>query len=181
MTPMSLRADCARCAALCCVALAFDKSDLFGFDKPAGEPCAHLSPCGGCGIHASRRDHGFGGCIGYDCLGAGQRVTQDLFGGRTWLQDPALLDPMARAFLALQKAHRLLLLLRQASQLPLAPADQTRRAELEAAAGGSDITLDSVAGLEIEVQSFLRGLRGYLDDERARSLPVTPARSSSRA
>jgi hypothetical protein len=37
-----LRAECARCAALCCVTLAFDASDLFAFDKAAGEPCPHF-------------------------------------------------------------------------------------------------------------------------------------------
>ena len=119
MTPDSLRADCARCAALCCVALAFDRSALFGFDKAAGEPCANLSERGRCRIHAERAAQGFGGCAAYDCLGAGQAVTQGLFGGRTWQDDPALLAPMMAAFAAQRPAHELLALLRQAQALAM--------------------------------------------------------------
>ena len=39
---MELTADCSKCAALCCVAMAFDKGDMFGCDKVAGEVCKHL-------------------------------------------------------------------------------------------------------------------------------------------
>ena len=37
-----LRADCARCSALCCVALPYAASADFAYDKPAGRPCRHL-------------------------------------------------------------------------------------------------------------------------------------------
>ena len=37
-----LRADCSRCAGLCCVAPPFAASADFAFDKPAGQPCRHL-------------------------------------------------------------------------------------------------------------------------------------------
>jgi hypothetical protein len=162
MNDLSLRADCARCAALCCVALAFDKSRLFGFDKAGGEPCRNLGARGDCRIHASRLERGFGGCVGYDCLGAGQRVTQDLFGGRTWRKDPALLGPMSRAFLVYERAHRLLALLAEARKLPLSRADQACRNRLEAAIAGSDIDFDRLASLETQAHGFLRGLRGCL-------------------
>ena len=36
-----LRADCARCAGLCCVAPAFAASADFAIDKPAGHACPH--------------------------------------------------------------------------------------------------------------------------------------------
>lgn len=162
MNDLSLHADCAHCAALCCVALAFDKSEHFGFDKPAGQPCQHLSACGDCRIHAARADSGFGGCVSYDCLGAGQRVTQEIFGGRTWLKDPDLLGPMADAFLTLTRAHRLLLLLREAQGLPLTSEDQGRREHLEAeivAAGAAPV---AVSVLEAATQDFLRSLRARL-------------------
>lgn len=166
MTSPDLRADCARCAALCCVALAFDKSPLFGLDKPAGERCLHLEACGRCRIHAERAQRGFGGCVAYDCLGAGQRVTQDLFGGRTWLRDPGLLGPMAEAFLTVTRAHRLLQLLRLAEALPLSRRDRRRRARLEAALVAAGANGAAVAALELDTQAFLQSLR-----ERALSPP----------
>jgi len=128
MTPSTLRGDCAQCAALCCVALAFDRSPLFAFDKPAGEPCANLGPRGRCTIHAERAAKGFAGCEAYDCLGAGQAVTQGLFGGRSWRDDPALLGPMMRAFAVMRPAYEVINLLRLARRLSL-PKSAGRRIE----------------------------------------------------
>ncbi len=70
-----LRADCANCAGLCCVALAFTRSADFAIDKPAGDPCVNLLDDFRCDIHPTLRDRGFKGCTVFDCLGAGQRVT----------------------------------------------------------------------------------------------------------
>jgi hypothetical protein len=128
MTSSTLRGDCAKCAALCCVALAFDRSPLFAYDKPAGEPCANLGAKGRCTIHAERAAKGFAGCEAYDCLGAGQAVTQDLFGGASWRDDPALLAPMMRAFSVMRPAHEALALLRQARRMSL-PVSAVRRLE----------------------------------------------------
>lgn len=71
---MDLRADCSRCAALCCVALAFDRSEDFAFDKPAGVPCPNLDG-NVCKIHDHLEEAGCRGCAHYECFGAGQRVT----------------------------------------------------------------------------------------------------------
>lgn len=158
MPTPSLRPDCSRCAALCCVALAFDKSEHFALDKPAGQPCPNLDASGGCRIHAVRAERGFGGCIAYDCLGAGQRVTQEVFGGRTWLREPELLAAMADAFHVLTRAHRLLELLAQAKGLPLEAADQARRDELEGAVVAAGAGSVAVQALETETRAFLRGL-----------------------
>lgn len=158
MNTISLRPDCARCAALCCVALAFDKSSQFGFEKAAGQRCRHLSDSAGCRIHAERAERGFGGCVSYDCLGAGQRVTQDLFGGRSWLREPDLLGPMAEAFLTLSRAHRLLQLLGEARELPLSDKDHGRREALEAEIVAAGANLTKVMTLEDETRSYLRGL-----------------------
>ena len=68
-----LAADCANCAGLCCVALAFTRSADFAFDKPAGDPCVNLLDDFRCDIHPDLRDRGFKGCTVFDCLGAGQR------------------------------------------------------------------------------------------------------------
>jgi len=144
------------------VALAFDKSALFAFDKAAGEPCRHLDGQGGCAIHAARAARGFRGCMAYDCLGAGQRVTQAMFRGRSWRDDPALLAPMVRAFLAVERAHRLLQLLSEAARLPLTPADERRRGELEVAVQLAGAEPEAVARLELDTRRFLRGLRACL-------------------
>ena len=133
MPDADLRPDCARCAALCCVAFHFDRSDQFGFDKAAGEPCAHLAEGGGCAIHERRLEQGFAGCIAYDCHGAGQAVTQGLFGGQDWRRDGALLGPMMEAFLKGERAHHLLVVLRQADRLPLSPAHRRGLDQLTAA------------------------------------------------
>ncbi len=71
-----LRGTCERCAGFCCVALAFDRGEAFAFDKPANEPCRHLSASARCVAHESRAERGLSGCIGYDCDGAGQHVTE---------------------------------------------------------------------------------------------------------
>ncbi|MFI9600239.1 pentapeptide repeat-containing protein [Streptomyces sp. NPDC052043] len=79
-----LRGDCARCFGLCCVALTFAASADFALDKPAGKPCPNLRDDHRCGIHTRLRQQGFSGCTVYDCFGAGQKVSQVVFGGRDW-------------------------------------------------------------------------------------------------
>ena len=126
MDDAMLRADCARCAALCCVAHCFDRSKQFAFNKASGEPCRHLAPDFGCAIHAKRAAFGMSGCESYDCAGAGQRVVQELFAGRTWRDDPELAAPMLEAFGILRRIHELLLLLRTAERLPLLETQRQR-------------------------------------------------------
>jgi hypothetical protein len=70
-----LRADCANCVGLCCIALTFTKSADFALDKPAGEPCPNLGDDFRCTIHKDLRSKGFQGCTVYDCFGAGQAIT----------------------------------------------------------------------------------------------------------
>ncbi len=131
MPDIDLTADCSRCAALCCIVLPFDQSLAFGFDKAADEPCRHLAPDNRCSIHAHLAD-GFSGCVQFDCHGAGQRVTQEVFAGRSWRDDPALTGPMGAAFHTMRKLHEAVLLLNMAARLPLAaPQDRARCALLE--------------------------------------------------
>ena len=161
MTHVTLRADCARCAALCCVALAFDRSKLFAIDKAAGACCPHLGGAGKCRIHAERAVRGFGGCLGYDCLGAGQRVVQQLFGGASWQDEPALLQPMLHAFAVVGRVHELLALLEEAKKLPLSRPERrrlralVRRLEATADAARTAVWNDSLAQ---SVRTFLRSL-----------------------
>ncbi len=84
----AIRADCSRCAALCCVAPSFRASSEFAADKAAGAPCPHLVGERTCGIHDRLRSSGYRGCAAFDCFGAGQHVTQVTFAGYRWQDDP---------------------------------------------------------------------------------------------
>ncbi|MEH0934121.1 pentapeptide repeat-containing protein [Micromonospora psammae] len=112
-----LRADCARCVGLCCVAPAFTASADFALDKPAGQPCPNLRPDSRCGVHDQLRERGFPGCTVFDCFGAGQRVTQVTFPGRNWRDDPATAAAMFAAFTVARPLHELLWYLTEAVAL----------------------------------------------------------------
>ena len=58
-TGLGLRADCARCFALCCVAPAFAISVDFAINKRAGKACPNLQADFRCGIHTRLRQQGF--------------------------------------------------------------------------------------------------------------------------
>jgi uncharacterized protein YjbI with pentapeptide repeats len=113
-----LRADCARCAGLCCVAPSFAASADFAIDKPAGQPCPNLLPDFRCGIHADLRGQGFPGCTVFDCFGAGQQVTQVTFGGRDWRQDPGTAESMFAVFTVMWRLRELQWYLAEALRLP---------------------------------------------------------------
>lgn len=69
----ALRADCASCFGLCCVALTLTRSADFAIDKDAGKPCGNLQEDFRCGIHTELRTRGFPGCTVYDCFGRARR------------------------------------------------------------------------------------------------------------
>jgi len=120
-----LRADCARCSALCCVALPYAASADFAYDKPAGQPCRHLDDFS-CSIHAQLPERGFPGCTVFDCLGAGQQVTQQTYGGLTWRDRPDLAGEIFAAFLIMRQLQELRWYLRQADRGDQ-PGDVRRR------------------------------------------------------
>lgn len=120
------RGDCQNCLGLCCMAFAFDASDMFAYDKPAGQPCRHLTGDYGCAIHDQRVAKGFAGCLKYDCLGAGQRISQTVFAGKSWRDSDETRRQIIDAFRALRQVHRLLELVLVAGKLPL---DAEQRAE----------------------------------------------------
>ena len=105
-----------------------EKGDLFPIDKPAGVACPNLNDRHLCRIHSNLENKGFGGCIQFDCLGAGQRVVQDLFNGVSWRDDPKILSPMSQAFRDLRDIHEALQLLFSARALPLSK-DQAQKLE----------------------------------------------------
>jgi hypothetical protein len=146
-TRSDLRADCARCFALCCVAPAFARSSEFAIDKPAGVPCPHLADHR-CGIHEHLRDEGFAGCTAYDCFGAGQRLAQVTFGGRDWRTHHEVAVPMMAALPILRGLHELLWYVGDALRRPTSEA---LAAELGAALGQVEEAAASPADRILEV------------------------------
>jgi hypothetical protein len=112
-----LRADCSRCAGLCCVAPAFTASADFAIDKPAGVACPNLQSDFRCGIHSELRERGFRGCTVFDCFGAGQRITQETFGGRSWRETPELAIAQFAALPVMRQLHEALWYLVEAQNL----------------------------------------------------------------
>ena len=164
MDDAMLRADCSACAGLCCVALAFDRSALFAFDKAAGEPCRHLGAGHRCAIHATRERQGMAGCTRYDCYGAGQRVTA-MFAGRSWRDDGRTARLMFGMFGRVRRAHELVALLRTAASLPLPDADEAVRAQLETRLAAIPSVLE-VARLDAEARAFFGSLRHLVVRQR---------------
>jgi hypothetical protein len=151
-TRPQLRADCSRCAGLCCVVPAFSASADFAVDKPAGQACRHLGRDSGrdfrCGIHDRLRPEGFAGCAAYDCFGAGQRVVQQTFGGRDWRDSPSVAADMFGAFTRMRALHELLWHLDHAMRLPAAARLRSALSatydEIDRLAGGDPQALDAV-------------------------------------
>lgn len=163
--PDLLKSDCSKCAALCCLALAFDKGRDFAFDKNPGEPCRNLEGHQ-CAIHDSLTEKGFPGCVAYDCLGAGNRVVQEVFAGQSWQTEPRLTRPMMEAFSGMREVHKRIDLLRAAEALPLdGRDDQTRRdylARLEQHRWSGAELNEFEVGLALEIDLFFHGLRKYM-------------------
>ncbi|MEU9577195.1 pentapeptide repeat-containing protein [Streptomyces chilikensis] len=150
-----LRADCASCFGLCCVALPFARSADFAADKPAGQPCANLRQDFRCGIHVRLRDSGYQGCTVFDCFGAGQKVSQITFGGTDWRQAPETARSMFAVFPVMRQLHELLRYVTEALGLPSArPVHKELRralARIDALSRGS---AESIAALDVNA---LRG------------------------
>ena len=141
----ALRADCSRCAGLCCVAPPFAASADFAFDKPAGVACRHLQDDFRCGIHDRLRSSGFPGCTVFDCFGAGQRITQETFGGPTWREAPGLADDQFAVLPVVRRLHEMLWYLAEVLARPAASAHHAEARELrnrtERLAAGTPVEL----------------------------------------
>lgn len=109
-----LKPDCKNCFGLCCAALCFSASDGFAEDKKAGVPCRNLQPDFRCRTHDRLFESGCKGCVSYECLGAGQKVSQVTFGGKSWRQAPELAGQMFQGFLITAALHELLWYLNEA-------------------------------------------------------------------
>ena len=160
-----LRADCSRCAGLCCVAPAFARSSDFAIDKPAGTACLHLLDDFRCEIHERLRPAGFAGCTVFDCFGAGQR-TLKAYGGRSWRDADVVASQVFVVFDVLRALHELLWhlaeVLRHGEVTGLHARARQLREQVEGAAARVP---DDV--IEVEVEA-LRGTVGVLLAEASR-------------
>lgn len=153
--PAHLKADCAACTGLCCVVTPFDAVQGFGFDKPAHTPCPHLCGDFRCGIHDELADRGFRGCTVFDCHGAGQRVSQQLFPGQDWRDSAETAQQMFDAYTVMRGLHDLMVLLYTAS---VHVDDARLRVQLEAiehACGHTPIDRIDAAGFRRETMALL--------------------------
>ncbi|PAE20317.1 hypothetical protein CHH80_12040 [Bacillus sp. 7504-2] len=113
----TLTSDCEHCFGLCCVALPYAKSADFPFHKDGGEPCRNLLSDNRCKVHHELRDKGFHGCVSYECFGAGQHVSQKMYGGRDWRGHTELRKEMFAVFPLIQQLYEMLWYLTQALSL----------------------------------------------------------------
>jgi hypothetical protein len=157
-----LRADCANCAGLCCVAPAFAASADFAIDKPAGTPCPNLQSDFRCGIHDTLRDRGFPGCTVFDCFGAGQRITQETFGGAGWRETPGLARAQFAVLPVMRQLHEILWYLTEAAELPAAAplrdevSAARKRTERLAAGSADELTALDVTAFRATVGELLQ-------------------------
>lgn len=113
----TLISDCNNCFALCCVALPYGKSADFPLNKDGGKPCQNLCSNNMCAIHDHLREKGFRGCVSYECFGAGQHVSQTIYEGKDWRDDPKRANEMFKVFPLVQQLHEMLWYLKQALNL----------------------------------------------------------------
>jgi hypothetical protein len=104
----SLTADCTKCFGLCCTALTIVASSDFSINKPAGTPCMNLKSDYSCQIHSQLRENGFRGCTVFDCLGAGQVVSQVTFNGQSWRENPDIEKKMFQVFPIMEQIHEMI-------------------------------------------------------------------------
>jgi hypothetical protein len=104
----SLEPDCARCVGLGCVAPSFTRSGDHAFSIPEGEACRNLTKNFQCGVYPNLVEQGFPGCKAFNCLGAGQKVMQNMFPGADWRADADVRNRMFAAFFIVKKLHELI-------------------------------------------------------------------------
>lgn len=156
-----LRANCGDCFALCCTAFGFQRSADFAIDKPAGTACRNLSDDFACTIHDSLSQRGFRGCTVFDCFGAGQFVSQQLFDDVSWRESPATAPEMFAAFALARQLHEMLWHLTEASARAMspdsaAPADELRdRIAASLAADAESVLATDVSALHEQVRQVL--------------------------
>jgi hypothetical protein len=97
----------------------------------------------------------------FDCFGAGQQLTQVTFGGRSWLEDPAVAAAQFAALPVMRQLHEILWYLTEALGLPAAAPlhDELRnvraRAEETTAASSEELAAFELGGFRARVGELL--------------------------
>ena len=112
-----LVSDCSRCSGLCCIALYCFKSDGFPQNKPIGKPCINLMGDYKCRIHNDLESMGMKGCIGYDCFGAGQYLTEEVYRGVTWQTQPERVKEICDLYIFMYRMFQLRFFLYESKKL----------------------------------------------------------------
>lgn len=147
-----LKIDCKKCFGLCCMALYFSKLDGFPQDKEAGKPCCNLALDFTCQIHKDLAKKGLKGCIAYDCLGAGQKLSQVTYKGQAWKRQPAQMKEFAQTFLVMYQFHEMMWYLIQAMTISVAqPIKSKIVACLEETKRLTYLSAQEIVDFEIEV------------------------------
>ncbi|MDA5093944.1 hypothetical protein O2N63_07570 [Aliiroseovarius sp. KMU-50] len=161
----ALTADCNACMGICCVAPSFEKSAEFALTKPALTPCPHLNDKDRCKIYRNLDWHGFSACAKFDCKGAGQYLTQVVYPGKSWRDNPELKAAMAESYRRLRRVHDMLEIFTLAEALPLDEDQETARqaalSSLTPEDGWSEATLkqSEADGLFASLQEVLTTFR----------------------
>lgn len=160
-------ADCSQCFGLCCTALSFDRSDQFGHDKLAGQPCQYLQSDFRCRIHDKLDLLGYGGCDAFDCLGAGPRAST-AFAGENWQRDTAVARRLYARFSQLLSLQEMRQALETAASLDISEAlhsqrrDLLRRVAAEADSGHAHAS-NTAQAVVAEGKTYLKSLAAVLN------------------
>lgn len=167
MEDATFAADCSKCFGLCCTALSFDRSDQFGHDKLAGQPCQYLQADFRCRIHDKLDLLGYGGCDAFDCLGAGPRASA-AFAGENWQRDTATARRLYARFSQLLSLQEMRQALETAASLDISQElhgqrqDLLQRVAAEADSGRSEAS-DVAQAVVADGKAYLKGLAAVLN------------------
>lgn len=147
----ALVADCANCVGLCCVALAFARSEDFAFSKDAADPCRNLSVDYRCVVHSALRSSGLKGCTVFDCHGAGQKVTRSVYGGASWRDSLELATEMFAVFRVVRQLHEILWYLAAAAHaIPQGDLHERLETEYEHIEWMSEQTGEQIVSVDLD-------------------------------
>ncbi|GLC88818.1 pentapeptide repeat-containing protein [Lysinibacillus piscis] len=159
----NLQADCQQCFGLCCTALTITASSDFALNKPAGTPCPNLQIDFRCQIHHQLRDKGFKGCTVFDCLGAGQKISQQTFHGQDWRQHPEIADTMFRAFPIMEQLFEMIAYVAEALAYKL-PPQLTKKLQAQLATLQNATELDADELEKLDIVSYRQPVNALLSE-----------------
>lgn len=146
-----MKSDCSKCSGLCCTALFFSKMDGFPNDKASGQPCVNLLKDYRCKIHSQLEKQKMKGCIGYDCFGAGQHVTQAIYQGKAWNELPNQATEIFDVFIMVFQLYQIRYYLIEAMTLiPAQPLKESIQCLIDENIKMCHYRPDSILSLDLE-------------------------------